>query len=146
MESWLIVQIENQLWALWSYRWTRQNYCMKCITIYKIKLTFENTTLLKNYIVPTTTNKFSANFLDWLWSENTNLGKGLELVSKQLNHFGVFADLFRQIGVHSSRFVLFCTFWRLFTIKMMKNVTVFPFSFWKIIIFFFHFIKIKLLA
>ena len=57
----------------------------------------------------------------------------LELVSKELNHFGVIADLFRQIGGHSSRFVLFCSFWRLFTIKMIKSVKVFPFSFWKII-------------
>ena len=30
----------------------------------------------------------------------------IELVSKELNHFGVIADLFRQIGGHSSRFVL----------------------------------------
>ena len=35
---------------------------------------------------------------------------GLELVSKELNHFEVIADLFRQIGDHSSRFVLFCSF------------------------------------
>ena len=35
---------------------------------------------------------------------------GLELVSKELNHFGVIADLFRQIGGHSTRFVLFCSF------------------------------------
>ena len=34
----------------------------------------------------------------------------LELVSKELNHFGVIADLFRQIGGHSSRFELFCSF------------------------------------
>ena len=34
----------------------------------------------------------------------------LELVSKELNHFGVIAGLFRQIGGHSSRFVLFCCF------------------------------------
>ena len=34
----------------------------------------------------------------------------LELVSKELNHFGVIADLFRQIGGHSSRFLLFCSF------------------------------------
>ena len=34
----------------------------------------------------------------------------LELVSKELNHFGVIADLFRHIGDHSSRFVLFCSF------------------------------------
>ena len=55
----------------------------------------------------------------------------LELVSKELNHFGVIAGLFRQIGGHSSRFVLFGSFWRLFTIKMMRSVKVFPFSFWK---------------
>ena len=67
----------------------------------------------------------------------------LELVSKELNHFGVIADLFRQIGGHSSWFVLFCSFWRLFTIKMIKSVKVFPFSFWKIITFFFYFIKFK---
>ena len=35
---------------------------------------------------------------------------GIELVSKELNHFGVNAGLFRQIGGHSSRFVLFCSF------------------------------------
>ena len=34
----------------------------------------------------------------------------VELVSKELNHFGVIADLFRKIGGHSSRFVLFCSF------------------------------------
>ena len=34
----------------------------------------------------------------------------VELVSKELNHFGVIAGLFRQIGGHSSRFVLFCSF------------------------------------
>jgi len=39
----------------------------------------------------------------------------VELVSKELNHFGVIAGLFRQIGGHNSRF---CSFWRLFTIKM----------------------------
>ena len=61
----------------------------------------------------------------------------VELVSKELNHFGVIACLFRQIGGHSSRFVLFCSFWRLFTIKMIKSVKVFPFSFWKILNFFF---------
>ena len=38
------------------------------------------------------------------------LGVGVELVSKELNHFGVIAGLFRQIGGHSSRFVLFCSF------------------------------------
>ena len=64
-----------------------------------------------------------------------------ELVSKELNHFGVIAGLFRQIGGHRSRFVLFCPFWRLFTIKMIKSVKVFPFSFWKIITIFFYFIK-----
>ena len=34
--------------------------------------------------------------------------QSLELVSKELNDFGVIAGLFRQIGGHSSRFVLFC--------------------------------------
>ena len=34
----------------------------------------------------------------------------IELVSKELNHFGVITGLFRQIGGHSSRFVLFCSF------------------------------------
>ena len=68
----------------------------------------------------------------------------LELVSKELNHFGVIAGLFRQIGGHSSRFVLFCSFWRLFTIKMIKSVKVFPFSFLKITTtFFFYFRKFK---
>ena len=61
----------------------------------------------------------------------------LELVSKELNHFGVIAGLFRQIEGHSSRFVLFCSFWRLFNIKVIKSVKVFPFYFWKIITFFF---------
>ena len=41
---------------------------------------------------------------------HSNLGVPVELVSKELNHFGVIADLFRQIGGHSSRFVLFCSF------------------------------------
>ena len=65
------------------------------------------------------------------------IGFILELVSKELNHFRVIACLFRHIGGHSSRFVLVCSFWRLFTIKMITNVKVFPFSFWKIITFFF---------
>ena len=60
-----------------------------------------------------------------------SLAKWIELVSKELNHFGVIADLFQQIGGHSSRFVLLCSFWRLFTMKMIKSVKVFPFSFWK---------------
>ena len=70
----------------------------------------------------------------------------LELVSKELNHFGVIADFFRQIGGHSSRFVLFCSFWRLFTIKIIKSLKLFAFYLWKIIIYIFYFIKIKLLA
>ena len=63
----------------------------------------------------------------------------LELVSKELNHFGVISGLFRQIGGHNSRFVLFCFFWRLITIKIIESVKVFPFSFWKIITKFFFF-------
>ena len=76
---------------------------------------------------------------------NTHQVLNLELVSRELNHFGGIADLFRQIRGQSSRFVLFCSFWRLFTIKMIKSVKVFPFSFWKIIInfFYFYFIKFK---
>ena len=70
--------------------------------------------------------------------------RDLELVSEELNHFGLIAGLFRQIGGHSRWFVLFCSFWILFTKIMIKSVKVFPFSFWKIIIiFFFYFIKIK---
>ena len=76
--------------------------------------------------------------LNFLFFTNDNL---IELVSKELNHFGVIADLFRQIGAHSSRFVLLCSFWRLFTIKMIKSVKVFPF--WKIITFFFLLHKIQ---
>jgi len=38
------------------------------------------------------------------------LGLAIELVSKELTHFGVIAGLSRQIGGHSSRFVLFCSF------------------------------------
>ena len=34
----------------------------------------------------------------------------IKLVSKELNPFGVMAGLVRQIGGHSSRFVLFCSF------------------------------------
>ena len=47
------------------------------------------------------------------------------------------AELFTRRMDFSSRFVLFCSFWRLFTIKIIKSVKVFPFSFWKIITFFF---------
>ena len=41
---------------------------------------------------------------------NASLGTILELVSKELNHFGVIAGLFWQIGGQSSRFVLLCSF------------------------------------
>ena len=54
--------------------------------------------------------------------------EGSDIESKELNHFGVIADLL-QIGSHSSRFVPICSFWRLFTIKMIKCVKLFPFSF-----------------
>ena len=68
----------------------------------------------------------------------------IELVSMELNHFGEIAGLFWQIGCHNSRFVLFCSFWKLFTIRMIKSVKVFPFSFWKIITsFLYYFIKFK---
>ena len=45
------------------------------------------------------------------------LGLELVLVSKELNHFGVIAGLFRQIGGHSSRFVPFC-------VKLLSDVVV----------------------
>jgi hypothetical protein len=78
--------------------------------------------------------------VDWKWIDvvdddccynpvDGGSGGILELVSKELNHFVVIAGLFRQIGGHSSRFVLFCSFRKLFTIKMIKSVKVFPFSF-----------------
>ena len=40
----------------------------------------------------------------------SQFGPILELVSEELNHFGVMAGLFRHIGGHSRRFVLFCSF------------------------------------
>ena len=57
-----------------------------------------------------------SNFCEKKFITNQNVGykykltkilTWLELVSKELNHFGVIAGLFRQIGGHSSRFVLF---------------------------------------
>ena len=74
-----------------------------------------------------------SNFFDNFLSTT---GLRVKLVSKELNHFEVIAGLFRQIWGHRSRFVLFCSFWRLFTVKMIKSVKVFPFSFWKITFFF----------
>ena len=48
---------------------------------------------------------------EFYWEKQVALqASTLELVSKELNHFGVIADLFRQIGSHSGRFVLFCSF------------------------------------
>ena len=43
-------------------------------------------------------------------SQLTFVAQSLKLVSQELIHFGVIARLFRQIGVHSGRFVLFCSF------------------------------------
>ena len=48
------------------------------------------------------------------------IGKISKLVSQELIHFRVIARLYQQIGVHSSRFALFCSFWRFFTIQI-KN-------------------------
>ena len=69
-------------------------------------------------------------------SSETDCTSYIKLVSKELLHFGVIARLFRQIGGHSGRFVLCSSIWRLFIIKMIRSVKVFPFSFWKIISFF----------
>jgi hypothetical protein len=87
---------------------------------------------------------FLTHFTSWTKFNLVLFDLILELVSKELNHFGVIADLFRQIGGHSSRFVLFCSFWRLFTIRMIKSVKLFPFSFWKIITIFFLLHKIQI--
>ena len=43
------------------------------------------------------------------------------------------ARLFRQNGVHSCRLVLCSSIWRIFTVRMIKSVKVFAFSFWKLI-------------
>ena len=47
-----------------------------------------------------------------------------------------------RLGVIVVDLCYFALFWRLFTIKMIKSVEVFPFSFWKMITFF-YFIKIN---
>ena len=41
---------------------------------------------------------------------DNNINECPRVSVKELNDFGVIADLFRQIGGHSSRFVLFCSF------------------------------------
>ena len=41
---------------------------------------------------------------------NQKYAPQLELVFKELNHFGVIADLFHPLGGYSGRFVLFCSF------------------------------------
>ena len=48
--------------------------------------------------------------MDFIYGLSEAIGFFVELVSKELNHFGVIAGLFQQIGGHSSRFVLFCSF------------------------------------
>ena len=76
---------------------------------------------------------------------NCSQSSSLELVSKELNHFGFIVDLFRHIWVYTPCFILVLSalFWRLFTRKMIKSAIVF--SFWRRIFFFifFYFIKIK---
>ena len=64
-----------------------------------------------------------TDFVDWMeagyvylfctvlrFNKISSKGFIIELVSKELNHFGVIAGFFRQIGGLSSRFVLFCSF------------------------------------
>ena len=63
------------------------------------------------------TTKVSLLAVDSLWGDCTFI----------LTDWGSYYDRY------SSRFVLFCSFWRLFTIKMIKSVKIFPFSFWKLI-------------
>ena len=67
------------------------------------------------YILPSLLSEWL--FLNKLQSLHFNFKLWLELVFKELNHFGVIADLFRQIGGHSSRFVLFCSFLKTFHYK-----------------------------
>ena len=54
-------------------------------------------------------HKFAETFLENCKIKSSKLFEGctIEMVSKELNHFGVIAGLFQQIGGHSSRFVLF---------------------------------------
>ena len=59
--------------------------------------------------------KFLAFLLKIKLKDTRKFVKKVELVSKELNHFGVIAGLFWQIGGHSSKFVQFCSFWRLLT-------------------------------
>ena len=71
------------------------------------------TIILVNYekFFPSIFGYLVLTYLSYFWNFlNIDLVSELELVSKELNHFGVIAGLFWQIGSHSSRFVLFCSF------------------------------------
>ena len=102
---------------------TKKNCTLKWKKYKTIKRNIKTTTLYdKNslcYLPSCVLWHFSSFLMNKYW---ILLAKKLELVSKEFNHFGVIAGLFRQIGDHSSIFVLFCSFWRLFTIKMIKSV------------------------
>ena len=79
-----------------------------------------------NSCVMTEFSSVSLLGVDSFWGDCT-------IFSSRLGFIGTI-HILRQIGGHSSRFVLFCSFWRLFTIKIIKSVKVFLFFFWKIII------------
>ena len=68
--------------------------------------------------------------------QNWELSQGkVSLLLRSWFTLGWLHDVYScRLGVICSRrFVLFWSFWRLLTIKMIKSVKVFPFSFWKII-------------
>ena len=60
---------------------------------------------------------FGSKFLGEIqWIQFSMHTISLKLSSFKMLHFGVIAHLFWQIGCHSSRFVLWSSIWRLFTI------------------------------
>ena len=78
--------------------------------IESLKLQLEE---MKKMIAPATCSELwnqAKIFIKYRKHGSSSFSHTLELVSKELNHFGVIAGLFRQIEGHSSRFVLFCSF------------------------------------
>ena len=65
---------------------------------------------LKVMPTPTSTDRAGTGNMESSNERNPRDDSKVELVSKELNHFGMIAGLFRQIGGHISRFVLFCSF------------------------------------
>ena len=67
---------------------------------------------MKLHLIEIQRGKFSleSNLFGGQSVSGVKVPPGLELVSKELNQFGVIAGLFWQVGCHSSRFVVFCSF------------------------------------